>query len=928
MVGSAHPTLGSGNDLDVPTDSSSDRLIREAVPPRGRGERTVRLVWSGCCAALVLWAAVTSATQRTAVLDFYPLNGDFQNFNPIRRWLAGECPGRDFNAYLGLGPTGLMTVTTALLGGDFRASLAAVVSLCVLLQALCWGLVARCGGLSRTAAWSLAALSVLFVAAPYKLWLPRHLQAVLVGLSEHLLKPGNSVLGLRAAAPVLLVLGLGLAWRWLDRGSALPRRVIILGVSGGIVLPWSNDYGLATCFSLFVVSAWALYAETSWRTWLVALLAQGLLTLLTAFGLVSLLTGGAPATWFQSAFLGVAQDQFWYFHGRKLVALGDIPFFPSLLIGGLCTLWWGISTRTAPALLRKNALSLLLVLSPLVAALLSMAGGHIEWRYTFPLTRVLYVALPLALAQAVGSLARITGPALLRAPLTAVRLETLLCIALAVQTTQLARRYSREIERQPAPQAPYQIDVPELGGRLSARFGPTVQLARDLAMEFETQRVPPDRRLLSTYTSLIDLVAGARTRTRADYLIHALGDTERRRYLDQFRTTAPARVVTIRDDWDGWEVWLRRQNWEFYRTLIETHAESDRTYYARVWSQLDQPRTPMGTEVSVRQEALDPATVLLEFLLPASISADLGPILCEVELEYETATSGALLPQGVLRQYLEAAEIERTFRLWGMSTWGLPLGRRGRRFPIELEPGRSHIVILHLAPASVSKLSVGSVLCTALYPVREVDDPPQRRLRIATWTAGPWMSGIARSDAPFRDTVPGSARFLASDISDLRHLALGDRLRFAKSGERTITALHGTRVTVDGPALVAEDAVRPVEVVAPVWRPHRSTNRDLVLSDITTPDWRNGVCIDAGRAGCFVRDPHQLAGLVPGHRLEFAGSGVRTVLEIEGPMVWVDGPALDPLLDGPPETVRWIDAQADAPRWQDWTRPAVRLDSE
>ena len=292
------------------------------------------------------------------------------------------------------------------------------------------------------------------------------------------------------------------------------------------------------------------------------------------------------------------------------------------------------------------------------------------------------------------------------------------------------------------------------------------------------------------------------------------------------------------------------------------------------------------------------------------------------------ATSGALLPQGVLRQYLEAAEIERTFRLWGMSTWGLPLGRRGRRFPIELEPGRSHIVILHLAPASVSKLSVGSVLCTALYPVREVDDPPQRRLRIATWTAGPWMSGIARSDAPFRDTVPGSARFLASDISDLRHLALGDRLRFAKSGERTITALHGTRVTVDGPALVAEDAVRPVEVVAPVWRPHRSTNRDLVLSDITTPDWRNGVCIDAGRAGCFVRDPHQLAGLVPGHRLEFAGSGVRTVLEIEGPMVWVDGPALDPLLDGPPETVRWIDAQADAPRWQDWTRPAVRLDSE
>jgi hypothetical protein len=963
MVGSAHPTLGSGNDLDVPTDSSSDRPIREAVPPRGRGERTLRLVWSSGCAALVLWAAVTSATQRTAVFDFYPLNGDFQNFNPIRRWLAGECPGRDFNAYLGLGPTGLMTVATGLLGGDFRASLAAVVGLCVLLQALCWGLVARCGGLSRTAAWSLAAISVLFVAAPYKLWLPRHLQAVLVGLSEHLLKPGNSVLGLRAAAPVLLALGLWLAWRWLDRGSAVPRRVGILGVAGGIVLPWSNDYGLATCFSLFVVSAWALYAETSWRTWLVALLAQALLTLLTAFGVVTLLTGGAAATWFQSAFLGVAEDQFWYFHGRKLVELGDIPFFPSLLCGGLCTLWLAIATRIAPQALRQNALSLLLVLSPLVAALLSMAGGHIEWRYTFPLTRVLYVALPLALAQAVGMLARVIGTVFVRShgtnrelrlspdvrtagqassgtpgagDVTAVarpapfwmRLETLLCIALAVQTVQLARRYAREIDRQPAPQAPYQIDVPELGGRISARFGPTVQLARDLATEFEAQGIPPDRRLLSTYTSLIDLLAGARTPTRADYLIHALGDEERRLYLGRYHARAPARVVTMRDDWDGWEAWLRRQNWEFYRELIKTHAESDRTFYARVWSRLDQPRTPLGAEFSVRKETLDQATVLLDFRLPDSIPADRGPVLCEVELSYKAFTRTGVWSRGVLRRSLEATEIERPFRNRGMSTWGLPVVRRSRLFPIELEPGRSHLVILHLAPGSDSKLSVGTVFCTPLYPVREVDDPPQTRLRVASWTAGPWTNGIARPDAQFRDAAAGSARFLASDLSDLRHLEPGDRLRFFRSGERTITSLEGTRVTVDGPALVAEDAARPVDIVQPRWRPARSTNRDLLLSDRTTPDWRNGICIDADRAGCSLRDAHQLAGLAPGHRLEFAGSGVRRVVQIEGPMVWVEGPALDPLLDGPPETVRWLDCPADSPRWQDWTRPALPLDSE
>jgi len=108
-----------------------------------RLERWFRIVWSSLCLGLILWAVVSASSQRAATLDFYPLNGDFQNFNPIRRWLAGEAPGRDFNAYLGLGPTGLMTLATALLGGDYRASLAAVTGLCVLFQALAWGLAAR-----------------------------------------------------------------------------------------------------------------------------------------------------------------------------------------------------------------------------------------------------------------------------------------------------------------------------------------------------------------------------------------------------------------------------------------------------------------------------------------------------------------------------------------------------------------------------------------------------------------------------------------------------------------------------------------------------------------------------------------------------------------------------------------------------------------
>lgn len=898
------------------------------------------------CLALILWATVTAARHRAAFLDFYPLNGDFQNFNPIRRWLAGEAPGRDFNAYLGLGPTGLMTLATALLGGDYRASLAAVTGLCVLFQALAFGLAARGVGLSRTAALSVAAISVLFVAAPYKLWMTRHLQAVLVGLSEHLLKPGNSVLGLRAAAPLVAALLLWWSWTWWRPGSHPVRRVILLGLVGGLILPWSNDYGPSTAFALGIMSAWSAYPDLSRRRWAAALLAQVATMLATATAVVALLTGGAPVDWFQSAFVGVAQDQFWYFDGRKLLTLGDLPLFPSLLLGTLCVAAWLASSRVTqfdpdstadprdhtdhPG--RRERLALLLLLTPFVAALLSMAGGHVGWRYTFPLTRMLYLFVPalavriLLVAVAVTRQWRTGGP---RLPLPFTRpLESLLCLLLAVQVVTLARRYVGELRRQPVPAAPWQIDVPELRGQISARFGPALDLARDLASEANTNRLPPNHRLLSTYTSLIDLVAGASTPTRADYLIHALGDRERSRYLDSFRSTAPAHVLTIRDDFDGWDGWLRRQNWDVYRELLTHYAETDRTCYARLWSRLDQPRSPMNLAVPHRVAIQSASTIVLEFRLPDSIPSDGGDILCEVDLDYTTSATVPLWRHGVLRQALEAIEPERPFRIFGMATWGLPTGTHHRTFPIELTPGRSQLLVLDLAPNNVSRLDIHHLTCTALFPVRDVDDPPVRQIRTARWSAGPWNHGLARPDAVFSDAPPGVARFLAADLTDLRHLLPGDELHFAKSGIRRITTITGPRVTVAGPALLPRDADQPIRVVHPVWRPHHSTNADIILSDIQTPDWNNGICIDAGRAGCFVRDPNQIRGLEVGHRLEFAGSGIRRVVAIENMLVWVDGPALDPALDGPPETVRWLDPPANAKPWRDWIRPAVRSETE
>lgn len=51
--------------------------------------------------------------------NFYPLNGKFQAFNPIRRLLAGQSPGPDFVSYTGSGP--MLLTLVAMIISDCRS---------------------------------------------------------------------------------------------------------------------------------------------------------------------------------------------------------------------------------------------------------------------------------------------------------------------------------------------------------------------------------------------------------------------------------------------------------------------------------------------------------------------------------------------------------------------------------------------------------------------------------------------------------------------------------------------------------------------------------------------------------------------------------------------------------------------------------------
>ncbi len=77
------------------------------------------------CALLILAICLLHASDAQYICNFKPINGTWQNYNPVRRALNGQVPFRDYNIYLGFGHLILGSISTAIFGGTFAASLSA-----------------------------------------------------------------------------------------------------------------------------------------------------------------------------------------------------------------------------------------------------------------------------------------------------------------------------------------------------------------------------------------------------------------------------------------------------------------------------------------------------------------------------------------------------------------------------------------------------------------------------------------------------------------------------------------------------------------------------------------------------------------------------------------------------------------------------------
>jgi len=544
--------------------------------PRGLFTKALR-EWPALAALAVLLLALRGASL---LFDhsLHSIDGAMQTWFAADNFADGAKLGEGFQSYLGI------TIILALLPGFMAfgetlwASTFAAYSLVLAgcfagAYAIIWML--RPVPTKQRWLWAILLIFVFYYGGKFG--------ADAIGLPyPAVFDPGVSLRPLRGALPffVLPVFVWALR-RILTTENA--RSAFALGLAAGLGLLWSNDAGIPLVIASGIGLTAALYSRVSLL--IKALLTFALGTAFSASAVLVLVTHGDPSGWLQYNFVDVPSDQYWYFApwNREARVLG-ITDLPSIFIQGqlLSTLSLIVLTacvviaavrrvRSRGSALRMSAF-IFAGASVVGTALIPQIGGHIGAEYN-AITFVLGICAPLIVFQDVlldrtKSLlrklpSRVVPIVATIAALTMITLDTNSLVATMQQTDRTV--YSKQLGFYVTPQTAEDLAA----------------MAR-LSSVLEERGFSKDRRLLSVYTSALDIASGTKSPASVGSLIHALGERNRIEYNEALVGKAVA-VLTIAPGYTGWAGWNERANWSFFRNLRDLYRPVARNDQHILW---------------------------------------------------------------------------------------------------------------------------------------------------------------------------------------------------------------------------------------------------------------------------------------------------------------------------------------------------------
>ncbi|OXM88409.1 hypothetical protein [Paenibacillus rigui] len=618
------------------------------------------------------------ALNRIYFSDFYPANGDFQNYNGYRRLLEGQTPFQDFFYYLGLGPLYINSIPLLFLGNNFTSSLFATNFITSFMFALSVYVISRCNNLSNVKS-LLLTLVLLLSACNY------------TGFSIvseffkrydflYYVQPGNSDRMVRAFLPFLLILVFIICNKLKFKHVLFKNSYFISTLYGlliGFSISWSNDYGISVFIAgSFIMVLLNLKFE---KKFLYNILLYFIGCLTGCYFIVNILTFGNFSNWLDYNFLGVAKYQFWYYatgYQSKLLTLSDFPINLELLFCLLFIFYYSIKIKKKKHTINEVYL-LFLFLTSMIAGYAYAINSEKQGLF-WPVYMILYITIFSKLIQNVS----------VKNMKLTLTLNTVLIIAgLYLSFFHLDETIGRLHSKR-------ETFVPELNGYLS-KYGKELNIA--------SNKVIKTNDVFSTYASALEVLSNQYQSSGMDYIIHVLGDKYRTKYLDKFHSLQPEFVTTMREDFFPYELWVKRANWFFYRELLTSYKAEAITPYSTIWKkQINENIYNNNVQYSIEQKSENSVEII------AKTDDKLNNVIVDFSISYRSQWNNKRFFGFGLRKIVSVQDgwsSEKVNDLGTAGGYNLPDTAELINIPVRIINGEGRTV-LSAYPANMTNLRV------------------------------------------------------------------------------------------------------------------------------------------------------------------------------------------------------------------------------
>jgi hypothetical protein len=164
--------------------------------------------------------------------------------------------------------------------------------------------------------------------------------------------------------------------------------------------------------------------------------------------------------------------------------------------------------------------------------------------------------------------------------------------------------------------------------------------------------------LWSTYAGLLEARNGM-FHPSVDYIIHALGPANRKKYVDDFRRVQPRLVQTVSPAYTQYEGWIENTSWDFYRELLEQYQVVGDTPWSFFW---ERSTTRFPAPALVWSSAVTPGADHLQLpAVPMESGSEL--VLLQVEIDYRIRNPLHVLPivGAIPRYFVRASDVVQEF---------------------------------------------------------------------------------------------------------------------------------------------------------------------------------------------------------------------------------------------------------------------------